>query len=521
MSSVRSIGPWCMMSSALLAFIAALGASLVLTFGVRTWSIRVGLVDRPDGERKLHDHAVALGGGVAIFLAVAVAVTAGLLSGAAGFDRLLESPAEVLGLGVAATVIFLLGFVDDVLGLRAWTKFLIQVVVTLGLFALGVRIETIAFGDWMVQLPDWLSLLGTVVWVVGITNAFNLIDGSDGVAGGAALFALLTFAAVALLVGHPYGATLALILAGATLGFLFFNFPPASIYLGDAGSLFLGFSLAALSIVATQKASTLVAVAVPLLSFGVPILDTSLAIARRILRGQPVFRPDRGHIHHRLKDMGYSPRSVALGVWALSALFGLTSMVLVGGTAATVAGVLVVAGLVTVVFIQRLRIPEILALGRVLRKGVDQGSFIRIRLETQELSAQLLDVERPAEALDLVEALFDRGEICAFELWVRDPEGRALLGVEDVVEAGEGHLVRRRLSEPEDGWSSRFPLTLPEGRIGFLTLEHSPDYSGARMDLRVIRHELVPALMSVLARAGRSVARSTDPEQPDRPARAS
>ena len=226
---------------------------------------------------------------------------------------------------IPGTLVFLLGLYDDIYSVKPRVKFAVQAVA--GADALLVR-------DRKFELPamlglhglEWLSLVMTVVWVLWITNAFNLIDGLDGLAAGSSLFSTLTLFAVSLISGKGTVAPLALVMAGATLGFLRFNFNPATIFLGDCGSLFLGFMLSALALAASEKTPTIVAVALPIVSFGVPLLETSLSVVRRFLSGRPLFGADREHIHHKLLERGLSQRQAVVILYGASALCGLLSL---------------------------------------------------------------------------------------------------------------------------------------------------------------------------------------------------
>src|SRR5437660_12732172 len=196
------------------------------------------------------------------------------------------------------------------------------------LFLGGLRILNIPVlcGDH--QLPWFLGWPLTILWVLAITNAFNLIDGLDGLAAGSALFSTLVAFVVALLNGHSLVTVMTIALAGAILGFLRYNFNPATIFLGDSGSLFIGFMLSALALAGAQKTPTIVAVAIPVVSFGLPVLETLLSVVRRFLSGQPLFAADRGHIHHRLLELGFSQRQVVLILYVVSAVCGLLSLFL-------------------------------------------------------------------------------------------------------------------------------------------------------------------------------------------------
>ncbi|MCU1299305.1 MAG: hypothetical protein JWO91_3583 [Acidobacteriaceae bacterium] len=223
----------------------------------------------------------------------------------------------------AGFLVFLLGVYDDICDAGPYLKFSVQAVAATMLYAGNLRIINlpVLFGNhqfsWLVGLPL------TVLWVLAITNAFNLIDGLDGLAAGSALFSTIVVFVVALLSHSSFVSLLTLSLAGAILGFLRFNFNPVTIFLGDCGSLFIGFMLSALALLGAQKSPTIIAVAIPVVSFGLPILETTLSVFRRLMSGRPVFTADREHIHHKLLQLGFSHRQVVITLYAVSALFAL------------------------------------------------------------------------------------------------------------------------------------------------------------------------------------------------------
>src|SRR6267378_983107 len=286
-------------------FLISATASLGFTPLLRRLCERYRLVDEPQDNRRVHLKAVPRLGGVAIFVSLLIPLSVLLL-----LNNLLTQ-----------------GVYDDLSGANAKVKFAGLTGVATLFYLLGGRIVTLSIpfvGG--VTLHPILGFVLTLIWIVGIANAFNLIDGVDGLASGSALFSSLVLLSVSLIQGRALVAVIALVLTGALAGFLRYNFNPASIFLGDSGSLFVGFSLAALSIQGSQKASTAVAVAIPILAFGVPVVDTGVTIARRLLSGKPIFKGDREHIHHMLLARGWSQRRVVLVLYAVSAAFGLLAM---------------------------------------------------------------------------------------------------------------------------------------------------------------------------------------------------
>jgi UDP-GlcNAc:undecaprenyl-phosphate/decaprenyl-phosphate GlcNAc-1-phosphate transferase len=293
---------------------------LILTPLVRSWSQRLGVVDRPNVKRKLHTRPIARTGGLAIsgaYLGALGLLVVSPLNGAASVNLPLA-----IGLVPAAIVIFLVGLLDDLRGLRPWEKLAGQICAASLAYMGGVTVAGVAG----FAAPGWWTFPITVVWLVACANAFNLIDGMDGLATGVGLFASFTMLAAALL---QHNAPLALAtapLVGALLAFLRYNFNPASIFLGDCGSLTIGFLLGCFAALWSQKSATLLGMTAPLMALSVPLLDTGMSVMRRFLRRQPIFSPDHNHLHHRLLDRGFSPRQVALllyGVCGVAAAFSL------------------------------------------------------------------------------------------------------------------------------------------------------------------------------------------------------
>jgi UDP-GlcNAc:undecaprenyl-phosphate GlcNAc-1-phosphate transferase len=303
-------------------------AAFVLTFAliplVRLLAVKVGALDRP-GPRRVHTEPVPTLGGLAF--AAAYLITLYGAFALPGPPSLLDIR-PVIGFSLAAIPILLLGVADDLRGAPPWLKLLVQALAACILYAFGfgVPILTNPFGGSVGA--GMLNLPFTILWVVIVINAINLIDGLDGLAAGVVMIACTTLWFAAREHGDFYIMFLASPLIGAMLAFLRFNFPPARIFMGDTGSQFLGLALAAISLLENRKGTATVTLLFPLVAMGVPIADSAVAFVRRLARGQPVFRADSEHIHHRLLRLGLSSRSAVLVLWYLSAYLGVMAVVL-------------------------------------------------------------------------------------------------------------------------------------------------------------------------------------------------
>lgn len=313
-----------------LTFAAALVAGLTITPIVRRLAHRLDLLDLPGEHRKVHQFPVPRLGGVAMVIAFGVGLALATLAAGdlnAGGLQPNRAPAILAGLAL----LFVLGVTDDTRGMRALVKLTVQVAAALLAFGLGLSLERLHFPWGIVELGP-LALPVTVAWIVGVINAVNLIDGLDGLASGVVLTVLGTFAVIAALDGVD--PTLYIIAAtiGAAAGFLAYNLHPASIIMGDTGSMFLGFVVAAVGISLAQDGVDPVPPWVPVIALGVPILDTMWAIVRRTARGDAFYVADRGHIHHQLLRLGFSQRDAMLGLTAVSAGLAMVALVLAGVT---------------------------------------------------------------------------------------------------------------------------------------------------------------------------------------------
>ncbi|MBU2698926.1 UDP-GlcNAc:undecaprenyl-phosphate GlcNAc-1-phosphate transferase [Sporomusaceae bacterium BoRhaA] len=304
------------MQSYVVAFILALVITYFLTPYVKNLAIRLGALDAPDA-RKVHKTPIPRMGGLAIYVGFVIAVLSSM-----------HLSQELIGLLTGGTVILIVGIIDDMVQLSAKVKLLGQIAAAAVLILFDIRIEwlTNPFGD-MVYV-EYLSIPITLFWVVALTNTVNLIDGLDGLAAGVSTIAAVTILLVALQENSLIVAVLTAALAGSAFGFLQHNFNPAKIFMGDTGSMFLGYMLAAISVLGAVKSAATIALIVPIVALGLPIMDTAFAIIRRYSNGQPIFKPDKGHLHHRLLEMGLSQKQAVLLMYVISGCLGLSAIAL-------------------------------------------------------------------------------------------------------------------------------------------------------------------------------------------------
>jgi UDP-GlcNAc:undecaprenyl-phosphate GlcNAc-1-phosphate transferase len=398
-------------------FFLSLLFSFVLTRYVRDFASRRGWVAIPSQERHLHASPLPRLGGVAIFVSFSLSLLAAVAM--ASFIPRLHSALSLktlLTILVPATLVFLLGLYDDLYGAGPYLKFMVQALAASMLFLGGLRILDIPVLFGQHKLPWFLGLPVTILWVLAITNAFNLIDGLDGLAAGSALFSTLVAFVVALLNGYSLVTVMTIALAGAILGFLRFNFNPATIFLGDSGSLFIGFLLSALALAGAQKSPTIVAVAIPVVSFGLPILETALSILRRLISGRPVFTADREHIHHKLLQHGLTHRQVVIVLYAVSAVFALLSLFLLWPTGSSLGLVLAVLGIGVWIGVQRLGYLELGELGRVAQRTLEQRQIVINNLAIRRATEELRAARDYPQIRRILEAAFNSNDFDGFDV---------------------------------------------------------------------------------------------------------
>ena len=305
-----------------ISFAIALILALIMTPLVKRFAFAVGAIDKPN-YRKVHTRIMPRLGGLAIYIAFVGAVLIALPFVPEGTLRNYDLN-MIRAILVGGSIIVIVGGLDDRFELSAKVKLVGQIAAAcVVVFGFGVKIDllNIPFGESMQPVAAWLSIPLTIFWIVGVTNAINLIDGLDGLAAGVSGIAIATILTMAAIMGFVPVILLSTILLGGVVGFLFYNFHPAKIFMGDSGALFLGFCLATLSMLGFKQV-TIVSFVTPLLIIGVPLSDTFFAIIRRWRSKKPIFAPDKGHLHHCLQELGFGHRNTVLIIWGIAAFFG-------------------------------------------------------------------------------------------------------------------------------------------------------------------------------------------------------
>ena len=479
------------MGSYLLVFtLAALSAALLMP-ALMLVGRRIGALDntREPPIPRMGGWAIGLGASLSLLLVgIVFDPTGGTLLGSAESLR-----AVVIGAGL----ILLLGGVDDIVPLRARTKFIAQVLIALLVWWMGLRITLVTAPLGSVALGPWVGVVITVAWLVLITNAFNLLDGADGVAAGSAFFAATAVFMISVALGHPAVGLVAAGLAGAVLGFLPFNFPPARAFLGDAGSLLLGFTLAALAIRGSTKGPTLVAIAVPIVAFAVPVFDTTITLLRRAVRGRPLFERDHGHLHHQLAQAGFSPRQVAGLLIAVSAMMAVLAMLFVNENVRSYAVILIIFGAGFWVTARFLRLHELQELARLARRSALQPKVMALNVGLRRATERVQDATDLDDLFGALAEVFRHGEFDDVAINLRTPPG----GVQRTWRLGPQQFKEEPAPRRADEWEVICPFAAP-AMDGELVLRRRMGRRSLLLDVNLLVEILQPAL----ERAARRIA---------------
>jgi len=437
-------------------FVLALFVALVLTPIVRWFAVRVGAVSRPRA-RDIHQRAVPRLGGVAIAIAFFAPILALSVIDSSVAETLRATPRRAIGLLVGGAILGGLGVADDTIGVRARNKLAVQFLVAVFAYAMGFRIEAISvplFGVWEMGI---FALPVTALWIVGIVNAVNLIDGLDGLAAGVIFFAALTNFVIAIIGGgEVFVAVVMASIMGAMVGFLFYNFNPARIFMGDSGSYFLGFLLATTSLTgAMQKTSTAVSLLVPVVAMGVPIFDTLFSMLRRTLERRSLFSADRGHVHHRLIDMGITHRRAVMLLYGVSILLMGSAIAISLGRSWESGAALLAASVILTCLIRFVGYFEYVRLRRdALTRNYDEQARTLRRL-VPPLTAELTNVPTSEHLWSKLVAFAADAELGVLELMSGDGAGRRWPAANT---DGQGR---------QDLTLARFPLAMGQGYLEF------------------------------------------------------
>ena len=472
-------------------FLIATFSALVITPLIRRLCQRFKLLDVPVDGRRVHKRAIPRLGGIAIYASIVLALSILPLISNLLTQSLRAYTSGLFLVLVPATLVLILGVYDDLRGTNAFIKFLGLGLIAALFYAMGGRIETLPIPFvGTIHLPSIIGFLITVFWLVGIANAFNLIDGMDGLAPGAALFSSMVILVISLASENPLTIVVTLVLCGALAGFLRYNFNPASIFLGDSGALFVGFLLAALSVVGVQKATTAVAVITPILAFGLPVVDTGVTMARRVIGRRPIFQGDDEHIHHMLLARGWSQRRVVLILYAVCAAFGLLAAISIKTSSPLTGFVLFVITVAVILGVGQLRYHEVDELRAGVKRTVgDRRIRVANNIRMRRAGLALSKAETLNDIFEAVRQLLEFEEFAYAKLELGQA-GRADIS-ERAFKASE---QRRPLQEIElingrvvwswklngvdgndvigscDYWCFRLPLSAQNGEWGWINL---------------------------------------------------
>jgi UDP-GlcNAc:undecaprenyl-phosphate/decaprenyl-phosphate GlcNAc-1-phosphate transferase len=514
------------MRSYVFLFLISLITTLLLTPLAGRLAIALGAVDLPDNKRRIHTKATPRMGGVAIFAAflLTLAIVPFLRNELA--TRFNEHPQWYVSILAATTIIFLLGVYDDLRGANAPLKIAVQILAALVLQYSGFGIELLSipfFGE-NHALPLWLSFSLTAGWIVGITNAFNLVDGIDGLASGISAFALLSILISSVALGSFEVGLLAVILLGSVIGFLYYNFHPASIFLGDSGSLTLGFLVATLSMLGSQKGTTTLAIAIPLVSFGLPVVEIFLSLIRRFVGGKPLMQSDRGHIHHRLLEHGLSVRQVAILLYGVCGVFCLFGILLLSPQRSFASLIYSVLGVLVIIGVQRLRYPEFEEIGNKIRQGVARRRREMVaNISLRQLSTEFKRTKTPEHFFAVLREFSEHYSLDGIQLEIRhqlNQETKSLVkssaekngwyeahanncGISLALTPGISNLSD--LVASDRVWSLRLPLENGAEIIGAMTLYRNISDKNVTLDLQTVcgdfQRELSLALDTLMIRS--------------------
>jgi UDP-GlcNAc:undecaprenyl-phosphate GlcNAc-1-phosphate transferase len=396
--------------------------ALLVTPFVARWATGKGICDYPS-SRRVHRACIPRAGGIAIFVAFFFSYFIAQVFSMNTWSSVLLNREQVFFF-LGAVAISSIGLWDDIKGLSPWVKLLGQICVGLLVWSGGIDVELLSVSLHQgVSLPAWLSLVITVFWVVLLVNSINLIDGLDGLAAGICLFVSITLLALCFSTGKPMLLVGFSALAGSCLGFLRYNFNPASVFMGDCGSYLLGYLLAVLTIQGAMKSQATVALLIPIIALGVPLLDTLLAPFRRFVLGKQMFRADQSHLHHILLKFGYSQRNVVLIIYGITICLGFVSLAFVFVKDQFAAYILVIPGILVFLAVKKLGYLEYVAADKIwgwLRDLTDEAGLSNERRSFLNLQMQIMQSKNVEEMWETVCIAIEKLDFDLAELYLNE-----------------------------------------------------------------------------------------------------
>ncbi|HSY23492.1 MAG TPA: MraY family glycosyltransferase [Polyangiaceae bacterium] len=484
------------------AFLLAAASSALLTPLVRALALKLGAVSNPGG-RNINERTVPRLGGIAIALGFLIPLATIFPAESAVAAVLRGESRKLIGLLAGAALMAGVGVLDDTKRVRALHKLLVQIVAGAIAYSVGFHIDAVTlpiFGNLSMGI---FALPVTVIWIVGIVNAINLIDGLDGLAAGVVFFAGVTNFVVAWVTGDTFLSALMATMLGAVLGFLFFNFNPARIFMGDSGSYFLGFLLGTLSLEgSSQKASTTVSILVPILALGLPIFDTLFAMGRRFLERRPLFSPDRGHVHHRLLDMGLTHKRAVLLLYSVSVIFTVAAIGVSLGRAWQVGVAILVASVVLVGLVRFVGYFEYLFLMHRQRARVRSPDVEVLRRALPAVTGLFAAAMSEEAVWRVLEGVLVRADLAAVEL-------RAAVPRESLAVRSPAPLkiwARDIELEPEVAVWAQFPIGEDRVARASLRFRWGNPTGEVPPQAEVLLQVMVDVITSALVRAGSAFA---------------
>lgn len=499
------------MVSYLIVIASAAGLSMIFSKWFSKLGDRTRLLDHPDNDRHIHAVPVPRSGGLAIYLTFLMIILGCKMIAHPWLVPIKGSLSNVEPFFLVVTLILLVGMVDDFRRLNARSKFFFEALIAILAYFLGFRIETL-------QLPfietihlGVLSLPFTMLWIVGVANAFNIIDGLDGLSAGVALISTLAILTTAILNQAWFVLAVGAILIGALLGFLRYNFTPARLFMGDAGSLFVGGLLALLSIQAVKTESGGIWLATPVVAFALPIGETLLTMVRRLLTGHSIFSGDRRHVHHRLIEMGLTVKQAVLGLYGFTAFCALLSLLfLPTSNLYTILGFIILLSFLFVA-IKFLGYWEFEEVFHLIKKGIGQWGRVSTRMHLRQLIHKL---QNATNFLDIQETLCELAETARFEAFCLRLNRKKYpqLQIEDneLFYKNNGYYRWDWSRDDEvislkeinrDCWSIRFPLSNSrEMPTGDLILYRNDHLDTVNLDIDLMRKYFCPELVRAMER---------------------